>query len=549
MRPDTAAKTAARPHRAAWIAVALALLVSLTGATCRAPGARTVPVSAEMNTFNGIGDDAPPVTPPRFTIHVPPGRLNAVTKGRLLILAAPDAGGLGGGDMRGRLDDVEASRNGATWGYDMQVGSDGGTATVDTGAGGVAAFPSDVSTHLAPGAYRVQAVFAWNPEYRGAGAPGNLYSEPETITLPVPHGGLPFDLRLTEQQDDPKPPADDDTHKYLALPSARLSNFYTRPTALHAGVVLPPDYTNRPARPYILYVRAGGFHTRYTAAAELAPHAGVVQVLLDGDGPFGDPYQVNSAVSGPFGDATVRELIPEIERRFHCGGSEKARFTAGGSTGGWVSLALQVYYPTTFGGCWSGYPDPLDFHSYESINLYDDANAYAAADGSERVSMRDRLTGAARYTVREECALENVSGFGGIYTTSGGQWGAWNTVFGARNKDGRATPFWDPHTGMIDHATVRSAARRYDLRAYCERRWKTLAPKLAGKIHLYVGEHDEYFLNEGVHKFDTFLKTADPPASARVEYDPLAGHGFEPRSRDAIMDEMLAVRDGATGTP
>jgi S-formylglutathione hydrolase FrmB len=288
-------------------------------------------------------------------------------------------------------------------------------------------------------------------------------------------------------------------------------------------------------------VRIGGFHTRYTAALRGRPHPGIVQVFLDGDGPLGDSYSVNSAVSGPYGDATVQELLPVIEKRFDCGGAANRRFTTGGSTGGWVSLALQIYYPDTFGGCWSGYPDSLDFRAYQNIDLYRDANAYTAPDGSERVSARDARTGATRWTVREECALENVRGTGGSYTTSGGQWGAWNAVYGSPDKNGRPIPFWDPVSGVIDRAAVSNAGKRYDLRRYCAANWETLAPKLDGKIHVWVGERDEYFLNGGVHRFDDFLKTASPRIRARIEYSPVAGHGWEPRSRAAVLDEMIAA--------
>ncbi|MCC5613391.1 hypothetical protein LC612_43625 [Nostoc sp. CHAB 5834] len=60
-----------------------------------------------------------------------------------------------------------------------------------------------------------------------------------------------------------------------------------------------------------------------------------------------------------------------------------------------------------------------------------------------------------------------------------------------------------------------------------------------------MGERDEYFLNLGVHKFDDFLKSASPKIATRIEYSPVAGHGWEPRSRSAVLDEMIAVRNSA----
>lgn len=452
-----------------------------------------------------------------------------------MVIVAPDRQQ---NDLRGRLDDVEGARNGAAFGMDATFQTKNGIATVDTSSATVRSFPIDAVSKLAPGAYRIQAAFADNPNLRGVDAPGNLFSKPQTVTFP---SDKPVLLTLTESEPAEKLPAGTDSVKWIKLRSEKLSAFYKRPIFLRAGVVLPTGYTDSPMRPYPLCVRIGGFHTRYTAARRIAPYPGVVQVMLDGDGPFGDSYSVNSAVSGPYGDATVQELLPEIEKRFHCGGAATRRFTTGGSTGGWVSLALQIYYPDTFGGCWSGYPDSLDFRTYQNIDLYADANAYTAPDGSERVSARDVFTGTAKWTVREECALENVRGHNGSYITSGGQWGAWNAVYGSPDKSGRPVPFWDPVSGKIDPDAADKAGKQYDLRRYCAANWKTLAPKLDGKLHIWVGERDEYFLNGGVHKFDDFLKTASPKITARIEYSPIAGHGWEPRSRSAVLDEMVVA--------
>ncbi len=512
--------------------IALALL-SLFGVACRRPG---IPASAADSKMATTG------TRLIFTVTASPGKLAAKTTGRLMVVVAPDAKQ---NDLRDRLDDVEAARSGAAFGTDATFGKKGGTTTVDMASRSVRSFPLTMPGALTPGTYRVQAVFTSNPDLRDADAPGNMYSEPETMTLPR-DDGLPVSLLLSEQEPDDPLPADSDNARFLKLRSEKLSRFYKRPIYVYAGVVLPTDYEDAPSSPYPMCVRGGGFHTRYTAAKNITPYAGIVQVTLDGDGPFGDSYSTNSAVGGPYGDATVNELLPEIEKRFHCGGSALKRFTTGGSTGGWVSLALQIYYPDTFGGCWSGYPDPLDFHAYQAGDLLLDANAYATDAGTEQVSSRDVLTGTAKWTVREECALENVRGMGGSYVTSGGQWGVWNSVWGKPDRSGRAVPFWDPVSGKINRGAVNTAAKQYDLRRYCADNWKTLAPKLDGKIHLWVGERDDYFLNAGVHKFDDFLQNATPKITARVEYSPLAGHGWEPRSRAAVLDEMLAASRGSS---
>ena len=91
---------------------------------------------------------------------------------------------------------------------------------------------------------------------------------------------------------------------------------------------------------------------------------------------FDDSYAVNSANNGPYGDAIMQELIPEVERRFRIIKKPYARVLSGGSTGGWESLALQLYHPEFFGGTWTFFPDPIDFRRYGLVDIYADSNYY-----------------------------------------------------------------------------------------------------------------------------------------------------------------------------
>jgi enterochelin esterase-like enzyme len=68
---------------------------------------------------------------------------------------------------------------------------------------------------------------------------------------------------------------------------------------------------------------------------------------------YDDSYAVNSANLGPYGDAINYELIPFIEKQFRCIGQGWARFTYGGSTGGWEALATQMFYPDMYNGCFA----------------------------------------------------------------------------------------------------------------------------------------------------------------------------------------------------
>jgi photosystem II stability/assembly factor-like uncharacterized protein len=265
---------------------------------------------------------------------------------------------------------------------------------------------------------------------------------------------------------------------------------------------------------------------------------------LDGDGPYGDPYQINSDNSGPYGDAITQELIPYVEKTFHAIGQSYARVLDGESTGGWVSLALKVFYPDFFNAVWSSCPDGLDFRGFQIINIYEDKNAYKDDLGHDRPSKRD-VNGKIEFTIRHECQMENVMGAGDSWTMSGQQWGAWNATYGPRGRDGRPVPLWDPKTGVIDKSVV-DHWKKYDLRLLLEQNWSTLGPKLRGKIHISVGEADSYYLEKGVHLMDDFFKKADPPADARIVYGPGRGHCWNSLSESQMMTEMAsAVRQSS----
>jgi S-formylglutathione hydrolase FrmB len=195
----------------------------------------------------------------------------------------------------------------------------------------------------------------------------------------------------------------------------------------------------------------------------------------------------------------TQELIPFVEQNFRGLGLPQARFTTGASTGGWVAVALQIFYPDFFNGCWSQCPDSLDFRSFELINIYQDKNAYVNAWGFERPAKRT-IEGDTVYTVRHECQIENVLGRGDNWALGGRDWGSWNAVYGPRGEDGLPVPLWHPKTGIIN-ASVLDHWRKYDLRLVVQENWSRLGPKLNGKLHIWVGDADDYFLNNGVHHF------------------------------------------------
>jgi len=232
---------------------------------------------------------------------------------------------------------------------------------------------------------------------------------------------------------------------------------------------------------------------------------------------------VNSANNGPYGDAIMRELIPEIERRFRGIGQGYARFMYGGSTGGWEAMAVQLFYPEEFNGAWVACPDPIDFRAYTVIDLYADSNAYYL----EGPFKRTPRPGLRNYLGQVSTTLEQMNHRElalGTRTRSGDQWGIWEATYSPVGPDGYPARILNKETGKIDHQVAAYWKEHFDLSYILKRDWKTLGPKLRGKLKIYVGEADNYHLNNAVYLVEEFLRTADPPAEAEVDYGARAEH-------------------------
>jgi putative esterase len=483
---------------------------------------------------------APPAGGLRFEISIAPSLTEPAADGRLFVMLSRS------GDREPRL---AAGRTGMDappiLARDVAGFGPGKTAVVDRTA---VAFPIESLSALEPGEYFAQALFDTNIDLKSINSAGNLYSGVQKVTVD-PSKEAVVRLALDQKLPPEQLPPDTDLIKFVRIESKLLSAFHKRPIYLRAGVLLPRDYD--PAKRYPLRVRIGGYGARFTAvqnlltgqsafrAAWMADDAPRMILLhLDGDGPLGDPYQVNSDNHGPYGDAITQELIPYVEQKFHAVGTPASRVLDGGSTGGWVSLALQVFYPDFFNGTWSSCPDGVDFRAFQLVNIYEDANAYVNKFGFERPSMRE-LSGETRFTMRHECQMENVLGAGDNWAMSGEQWGAWNATYGPRGPDGRPVPLWDPKSGAI-RRDVAEHWKKYDLRLVLEQNWATLGPKLRGKIHISVGEADNYFLNNAVHMLDAFLSKANPPYEGSIEYGPGKGHCWTALTPRQMMEAMAA---------
>ncbi|MBI3695463.1 MAG: hypothetical protein HY238_11580 [Acidobacteria bacterium] len=225
---------------------------------------------------------------------------------------------------------------------------------------------------------------------------------------------------------------------------------------------------------------------------------------------YDDSYAVNSANVGPYGDALLEELIPQVEQRFRVIREPYARLPAGGSTGGWEALALQLFHPGFFGGAWCYCPDPVTFSAYEGVDIYKDENAFYKQHEWYRVptpNIRDTF-GETQLTVRQKNRFERVNGTKG---RSGRQMDIWSAVFGPVGKDGYFEPLLDQLTGAINRDVANYWKEHYDLLAYMQRNWVTLGPKIAGKLHVYVGDMDTYHLDKGVVLMEQWMKTTTDP--------------------------------------
>lgn len=382
--------------------------------------------------------------------------------------------------------------------------------------------------------YYFQAVYKQNIEDGQENVAGNLYSNIDSVLF---SNNIQLNLTLNKII----PPATIIKHdfvKTVEIKSKYLSEFSGKPRYLKAAILLPSSYFENPDKTYPICYRAAGLNGRYTAINGLisnkdftdwwftknAPQ--IIYVFLDSQGPYGDTYQVDSENNGPCGKALTEELIPEIEKQVRYKADSKMRFLAGNSTGGWVSLGLQIFYPDFFDGTWSYSPDPVYFEHYGLINIYEDEFIFYNRYGYLQPGRRT-IYGEPTFSMKDWIAGENLNSRTGNYLVSGGQFGAYNAVFGPKGTDGLPSLMFDPITGKIDH-NIAKQWEKYDLKKVLEKNWITLGPKLQGKIWIWMGDMDGLYSNVATRFLQKFIdKTEDPKSDAKISFTAMAGHGQE----------------------
>jgi len=399
-------------------------------------------------------------------------------------------------------------------------------------------------------------------------SPGNLYSEPRRVHLDP---GAADTVRLVLDHRIPpiEVPPDTPYVKHVRFQSPLLSRFWGQPIFVGATILLPKDYDRDTAVRYPVNYEQGHFSTQppggFGEKAEVGPNATerekararrqedfskawlsdgyprMLFVTFQHPTPYyDDSYAIDSPNMGPYGTAITQELIPYIEQHFRAIPEPWARILSGGSTGGWESLALQIFYPDYFGGTFSYCPDPVDFHYFELVNIYDWDNAWYRKDEWRKtpISGERQPDGLVLSTMREQLKYEAAMGTGG---RSGEDWDCWQAVYGPVGANGYFQPLLDPATGAIDHGVAAYWKEHTDLNAYLQRRWKDIGPKLAGKIHIWTGDMDTYYLNDAVHLLEAYLKTTDSPAwGGSITYGPREPHCWTGPYTTAERVRMMA---------
>jgi hypothetical protein len=502
-----------------------------------------------------------------FTITIPDSLSGGITDGRLILMLSANP------DKEPRFDISDGPKTQQAFGMNLENWKKGEKIPFSADAFG---YPITRLADFPSGEYYVQALLhsyetfklstgktVKLPMDRGEGqqwnlAPGNLYSTPQKVTIGK-SGNI--DIILDKKIAPIEPPKDTEWVKHIRLKSKLLSEFWGRDIYLGAHVLLPKDWNTKTDVKYPLAIYHGhfpadfdGFRTmppdttlpcEYSARFKLECYNRIVQqeaydfykIWSGPDFPrvlaieiqhptpyYDDSYAVNSAAQGPYGDAITYELIPYIEKEFRGIGEGWARFMYGGSTGGWESLAAQVFYPDEYNGCYAACPDPIDFRAFTVVDIYKDKNAYFLESNfkkTPRPGQRDYL-GHVSATLQEVAYRELVLG---DKSRSGQQWDIWEATYSPVDNDGYPKRIWDRITGDIDPEVAAYWKENYDLSYIMKRDWPKIGNKLKGKIRIYCGDMDNYYLNNAVYLTEEFLEnTTDPYYDGEVDYGDRAEH-------------------------
>lgn len=455
---------------------------------------------------------------------------NQIVSGRLLIFMTNETK---------PLDNIEPdpTNPNAVWIAAKEISNWQAGATVEI-SGDDAAFPSKFS-EAAAGEYQVMALLDLDHSYTydGTGA-GDFYSRVVKINLPAAEAELVLSKAISEiKRNVPE------SVKIVEFESPMLSAFWGRPMKIEASVMLPPNYDKSGKQTYpTVYLIHGYGGTHLTQLGSLGGKRKLmaegkipemIYVALNAKFSLGHHVFADSVNNGPWGTALVKEFIPYLEKQFRMDAKPSGRFLTGHSSGGWSTLWVMINHPDFFGGTWSTSPDPTDFRNFTGPDLTNPAqNAYKNAEGKDFNLVRDKgleLASLRQYALQEQ----SLGAFGG-------QFASFEAVFSPKGIDGRPMPLFDRETGVIDQFVAKSW-EKYDISKYLQANWKTLAPKLKGKLHIFVGTADTFHLDESLRLLDAELKKLG--SDAQIEYLEGRTHFdlYKDGLNERIAKEMYAV--------
>jgi enterochelin esterase-like enzyme len=485
--------------------------------------------------------------------------------GRVILLLSTAA------DPEPRFQRLRSSNPPQLFGVDVEGLAPGESAVIDASTRG---YPLESSSEIPPGEYWVQAVLnVYTTFHRADGhsikahmdqwegqqwnrSPGNLVSGVERVRVQA-RPGETIRLSLTERIPQLAPHQDTKYVKHIKFRSDILSEWWGTEMHLGAVVVLPEGFEEHPEARYPVVYWHGHFPATFNGFSEAPPDpslTGNARIRAEGQHRFyqdwvsgelgrfllvfmqhptpfyDDSYAVNSENNGPYGDALTQELIPLVEEQFRGIGEPWARTLSGGSTGGWESLAWQVFYPDMFNGTWTFCPDPVDFRYFQLVNIYEDANAFYPGNGVspwKRSAVRPWMRGVDDQVMLDQRDASHLEAVLGSRGRSGDQMDIFMSVYGPVGDDGYPRLLYDKWTGVIDRDVTGYWRENYDLRHILERDWETLGPNLVGKLHIYMGEMDTFFLEESTRLLEEFLEqTTDPFYAGSFDWGERAPHCY-----------------------
>ena len=509
----------------------------------------------------GVLAAQPPATTLRFEITLPAGVDSAAVDGRAFVIVSNSP------RTEPRLSIDSPPETEPFFALNVESLRPGQRVTVDDRTEG---YPIERLHALPAGDYSVQALLNVYETVRRADghvvkmhmdqwegqhfeiSPGNRYSSPQQVHID-PRRGQRINLTLDRIVPAITPPQDTEYVRHLKFQSPSLSAFWGRPIFIGATVLVPRDYDSNTGVSYPVLYEQGHFSTgapggfgeslvvpldadesaraaaqrrqAFTDAWTSDEFPRILYATFQHPTPYYDAsYGIDSPNVGPYGHAIVDELIPYVESHFRAIREPRARILYGGSTGGWEALALQIFHPDFFGSTYAACPDPVDFHAFQIVNIYEWPNAWFRRTGWIEVPLPSWRTvdGIVTLTMEQELKFERTRGDRG---RSGGQWDAWQAAYGPLGDDGYFKPLFDPRTGAIDASVAAYWRTHTDLTEYLRTHWSEVGPRLAGKLHISVGDMDTYYLNNAVHLMEDFLATTkSPPWGGTVVYGPRQPH-------------------------